>query len=101
MADQLGTVQIPALATDTPLGDPALTYLLGFWKQAITNAVSNVWAVAAPNVDVVKTIEARNPKDLLLTTTELPALFVDRMSYDPLVWEAADYAKTSTKLRVW
>lgn len=101
MADTLGTVQIPALATDSPLGDPLLGYLLPFWKQALTNALTNVWAVACPNVPVVKTIDARNPKDFTLTTTELPALFVDRIGTDPIVHAAADYYKVPTRLRVW
>lgn len=101
MADQLGTVQIPALGTDSPLGDPLLGYLLPFWKQCLVNGITAAWAIACPNVPVVKTTDARDPSTLTLTSTELPALFVDRMGYDPLVWEAADYCRTKTRLRLW
>ncbi|HEY1956698.1 MAG TPA: IPT/TIG domain-containing protein [Polyangiaceae bacterium] len=101
MADQLGTVQIPALATDAPLGDPFLGYLLGFYAQALTNALADVWAVAAPNVPVVRTTDARDPSTYTLTTTELPALFIDRMGWDETVWEATDYGRVPSRLRLW
>lgn len=101
MTDTLGNVQIPALNTDTPPGDPLLSTLLAFWSQCLTNALTPVWAITCPNIPVVKTTDARNPVDLTLTTTELPALFLDRLSYDPLTWEAADYPKLTSHLKLW
>lgn len=101
MADALGTVQIPALASDLPQGDPLLGYLLGFYSQVLQNALTDVWAVVAPNVPVVKTTDARDPSTYTLTTTELPALFIDRMGWDETVWEAADYGRVPSHLRMW
>jgi len=101
MADTLGNVQIPASASDSPLGDPTLGILLQFFKAALTASLTNVWAVACPNVPVVKTIDARDPEDLSLTTTELPGLFLDRDGYDPIVWQSADYNFVPSRLRLW
>lgn len=99
--DGLGLLQLPAPNTDTPLGDPLLDVLLGFWKQCLINALTSVWASACPNVPVVKTTDARNIQELGLTTAELPGLFVARDGSGETTWRASDYALIPTKLLVW
>lgn len=108
--DGLGLLQVPAPSTDIPVGDPALGYLLAFFKQCLVNNLGggvspadpgSAWGKVMPGQNVVTTTDARDPRTTACTTNEFPALFIARAGSAETQWRASDYACVPTKLLMW
>lgn len=75
MTDTLGLLQLPALATDDPVGDP-LRKILGQFLAAHLNAkLKNAWNELCPG-NVVERIETNDPADNTFVASKLPCLAV-------------------------
>lgn len=101
MADTLGLLQLPALATDNPVGDPTLGILVSFFAQCLKNNLGTAWAKVEPGQNVVTATDIRDPRADGLTMNELPGLFIARAGSGETVWRASDYPCIPTKLMLW
>lgn len=88
MADTFGALTLPALTTDSPIGDPAIGKLLAFFKAVLNAYVGAAWAALRPRAGnealPVRTTIADDPHLRTFNEKDLPALFMWRRQGKPV-----------------
>lgn len=82
MADRFGSLSLPTVTSETPLGDPSLGHLAAFCKAVINAECALAWAAARPRTGDLalpcRSAYTHNPHECDFDEKSLPAVFVFR-----------------------
>lgn len=90
MADTFGGLTLPAPTTDSPIGDPAIGKLLGFFKAVVNAYVGDAWATLRPRAGdealPIRNTSSDDPHLRTFNEKDLPTLFMWRRQGKPVDW---------------